>query len=271
MRHAPTIATSLAYHGGTCPQACAYSYRVHPISPVITAHSGTYEIVSVAARTQTFGPAFGLPFVQVDFAGCNLQCHYCDGNLAPASTLTLQALLEKIRKATYGGLTRHVGFGGGEPLRQPVSALIEALNSEGFIVHVETNGATWNPAFDRLFEARSSVLDVNKNMVLASPKFPTLVQGVRRFVSVLRYAVVSGQNCLKDGLPIRSGHFRTIREPLRVARPKAIAGIDAPIPVDRVYVQGTRESCPLKTQLNEQAAQAICYSHGYRYERYIAS
>ena len=81
------------------------------------------------------------------FAGCNLQCDWCDtkwanGADAPFTKKTAVQLAEIAEDAADGYGLHRVTLTGGEPLLQKdIAELINALNNRGLDVEIETNGS----------------------------------------------------------------------------------------------------------------------------------
>jgi len=97
---------------------------------------------------EIFGPTLqgegahaGRPCVFLRFAGCNLQCSWCDTDFRPegALRLTAEEIVTRLRE-----LDRHragmVVVTGGEPALQWDAPLAAALREAGFRVHMESNG-----------------------------------------------------------------------------------------------------------------------------------
>lgn len=91
-----------------------------------------YSIQGEASRT-------GSPCVFIRFAGCDLNCSYCDTAYAKTSgtSMSIKNILSDIRSFSC----KYVCITGGEPLLQKeVHKLIDALLSKGYRISLETNG-----------------------------------------------------------------------------------------------------------------------------------
>jgi len=107
-----------------------------------------YRIVEMFPAIQGEGHFVGTPAVFVRFAGCNLDCEFCDTpqKITAAFFLTAKELAEEVVfLCNRGGFSiRHLVFTGGEPLLQLDSDLILAIRGRlpGIRLQVETNGET---------------------------------------------------------------------------------------------------------------------------------
>jgi len=82
----------------------------------------------------------GRPCTFIRFAGCNLDCSWCDTRRARSGgrEMNRDAILGRVRE--LGG--RYVCITGGEPLMQgpPLLSLVQDLFSAGYAIDIETNG-----------------------------------------------------------------------------------------------------------------------------------
>lgn len=83
----------------------------------------------------------GYPCVFVRFAGCNLNCSYCDTgyarHLSQGKEMSEQEIIDEILRYECPRVT----LTGGEPLLSVTPDFLEALWDEGFDVNIETNGS----------------------------------------------------------------------------------------------------------------------------------
>jgi organic radical activating enzyme len=123
----------------------------------------TYSVNECFYSLQGEGARAGSPNVFLRFAGCNLQCvnadelrrplagneinagFFCDTDFRKGEKLSLEEVVELVKKTDTSRPTnvdgcRWVIATGGEPSLQLDKALIEALNVEGYLIAIETNG-----------------------------------------------------------------------------------------------------------------------------------
>lgn len=104
----------------------------------------TAKITEIFHSLQGEGIYLGDPTTFVRFAGCNLDCSYCDTPQAKGDGKAIEMdsseVLAKIKTITQPG--QFVSFTGGEPLLQAefISTLIPALKDQKFRIYLETNG-----------------------------------------------------------------------------------------------------------------------------------
>ncbi len=108
------------------------------------AEAMTYKVVETFLSINGEGRRAGQLATFVRFAGCNLNCSYCDTRWAnsqdtPYTVMTKEEIVDVIR--SYGAV--HVTLTGGEPLlREGMRDLIEALlEDEERQIEIETNGS----------------------------------------------------------------------------------------------------------------------------------
>ena len=104
-----------------------------------------YALVEIFESLQGEGRNSGRQCAFVRFAGCNLACPWCDTEVSPRFSLSLEELLGELSRCR----ARSVILTGGEPTIQPgMEELVAALRARGWWIAVETNG-TGDPAWLR--------------------------------------------------------------------------------------------------------------------------
>ncbi|KAF0126384.1 MAG: Radical SAM domain-containing protein [Elusimicrobia bacterium] len=120
------------------------------------------------------------------FAGCNLDCSYCDEPAArslPSFMMTpAEAAAEVIRQARRGR-ARMVSLTGGEPLLRWrfIKALAPALRRAGLALHLETNGTLYRELGEVIGLVDAVAMDVK---IPSSGGHRPLWSAHRRFLSV---------------------------------------------------------------------------------------
>lgn len=103
-----------------------------------------YKVVETFISINGEGQHAGELALFIRFAGCNLNCNYCDTRWANQPDVVYQEMTEKEIKAlvTDSGV-RNVTLTGGEPLLQPgMYQLLETMGSLPDIrIEIETNGS----------------------------------------------------------------------------------------------------------------------------------
>ncbi|MDD3806839.1 MAG: 7-carboxy-7-deazaguanine synthase QueE [Candidatus Marinimicrobia bacterium] len=98
--------------------------------------SSSYFINEIFTSIQGEGYWTGLPATFIRFAGCNVNCDFCDTDYSHKETLTIPQIIKRVTSEE----PNTVILTGGEPLLQPLQRLIEELKKNSFKIHLETNG-----------------------------------------------------------------------------------------------------------------------------------
>lgn len=167
---------------------------------------GQLWIEEVFYTLQGEGPFAGHPAVFVRLAGCNLRCFWCDTQFESS---TWRPGLDEQLAAILRAAPEHrelVVITGGEPFRQQLAPLVEALLARGHLVQIETAGTLWVelPEHPRLH-------------IVCSPKTPKLNPALERRISAYKYVLAAGEFDA-DGLPGRSTQVRD--KDATIARPR---------------------------------------------------
>lgn len=96
---------------------------------------------------QAEGPYAGVPAVFLRLGGCNLACPFCDTEFESFSRKSLFDVIKQVdelsRNIRRERSRQLVVITGGEPMRQNIEPLCEALVEAGFAVQIETNGTLY--------------------------------------------------------------------------------------------------------------------------------
>jgi 7-carboxy-7-deazaguanine synthase len=125
----------------------------NPIRKPLNGDGAQLEVKSLFATLQGEGPYAGQPAVFVRLGGCNLACSFCDTDFEGFAAMPVLDMVERIKHLAQenGRRVRQlVVITGGEPLRQNIAPLCEALLAEGFKVQIETNGTLMRPLPDKV-------------------------------------------------------------------------------------------------------------------------
>lgn len=121
----------------------------NPIRPPVTGDGSQLEVKHLFATLQGEGPFVGHPSVFIRLGGCNLACMFCDTNFEDFDTRSVADIITQAKELAADGQGRRVRdlivITGGEPFRQNIVPLCEALLAEGFRVQIETNGTLYRP------------------------------------------------------------------------------------------------------------------------------
>lgn len=134
----------------------------------------TLKVQEIFPTLQGEGPHTGVPAVFIRLGGCNLACDFCDTEFESFEEMSLAEIMHEIgyyaednshpeqakrvegshavkedsstvalRACTQNDKRKLVVITGGEPLRQNIIPLCEALLAEGYQPQIETNGTLW--------------------------------------------------------------------------------------------------------------------------------
>lgn len=78
----------------------------------------------------------GTPAVFIRFAGCNLNCWFCDTEFHSFKEMSEDEIITEVCRYP----SRNVVITGGEPTLQLTSSLTDKLHAMGFFIMLETNG-----------------------------------------------------------------------------------------------------------------------------------
>ena len=96
------------------------------------------KIHSIFHTIQGEGPYSGHQAIFVRLSGCNLACNFCDTKFDDFNILGIKEILDQA--ISINTKAKLVVITGGEPFRQNINLLCEALLLNGFKVQIETNG-----------------------------------------------------------------------------------------------------------------------------------
>ncbi len=208
-------------------------------NPIRGLHKGdgtALEVKEIFPTIQTEGPHAGTPAVFVRLGGCNLACDFCDTEFENFSEMKLADIVKQVNAAAGAKekrLRKLVVITGGEPLRQPIEKLCNALLAEEFDVQIETNGTLW----------RNVPPEVT---VVCSPKntgtgYAPLRDDVLRRASAVKFIVSRTHPLYQHVADVGQTRFNT-----------------------PVYVQPMDEMNAEKNEANLQYAKELAFASGHR-------
>ena len=183
----------------------------------------TYQVREIFSTIQGEGPYAGIRAVFIRLSGCNLRCHFCDTswNEAIDPFMTIPRIIAEVEKVacttipTGNRLNNNITLiviTGGEPLLQPLKALITSLtiNFRNTAVQIETAGTIFQPII--LHPAVKTVV---------SPKTPKVDEGVAEIARAYKYIIsAKDEFCGYTGIPITATQVGVERKE-RLAMPPA--------------------------------------------------
>ncbi len=102
------------------------------------------DLIEIFSSYQGEGLFIGAKQLFIRFAGCNLNCSFCDTPRAAAiKGITIGEIIKKVKEADkIYGLHHSVSLTGGEPLLHAdfLEFLLPELKKDGFKTYLETNG-----------------------------------------------------------------------------------------------------------------------------------
>lgn len=206
-------------------------------------YADTLQVHSVFHTIQGEGPFAGRPALFVRLAGCNLQCPACDTDYtSEREVFTHARLIAHIRLSLQG--KKLVVITGGEPFRQPIAEVVNALLRHGIQVQIETNGTLYTSTLcygDPLLT------------IVCSPKTATVSKPLLPNIDAFKYVLKHGQVGI-DGLPIKALDHPCASE---VSRPPSN------FRKERIYVQPLDEGNHLLNRLNMTTTIKSSLKHGY--------
>jgi len=210
------------------------------------------EVHSIFPTIQGEGPFVGRPCIFVRLFGCTLTCSLCDTDYTSAlKELTPEEICHGVREFSPNKQGYPlVVITGGEPFRQNIGKLIDALHSMGKIVQIETNGTLFA---DWLLSTK--VLPT----IICSPKTGSINKRLIPYIHSLKYVVSHDSVAEDDGLPILAlGHSA---KPRLARPPKNFKGTVYLQPADSEM--DTRTNTHETNAINLSVAIRSCMKHGY--------
>lgn len=214
----------------------------NPKRPPETGDGSMLHVVEIFPTLQGEGPFVGQPSVFVRLGGCNLACGFCDTEFEKFEVMGLASIVDAVVELAAGDAEAPLGANnyvrdlvvitGGEPLRQNIAPLCDALLAKGLRVQIETNGTLWRPLPD----------GVN---IVCSPK---ITDG---HYHILRPDLLARVDALKFIVSADDAEYRDVGQ---------VGQADTRIPV---YVQPMDVYDPARNKANAAYALKLAQENGY--------
>lgn len=215
-------------------------------------HGDHLQFREVFYTIQGEGPFAGRPATFIRLTGCNLRCWFCDTEWDDENDgwKHYQEIADFARQTSPPHSTLAV-LTGGEPMRQSLGPLVQALQRNGFSdVQIETAGSFWQECV--LWPGVTTVISPKTAKV--NPRFYDYDAGFH-WKYVLEAKNVDGSDGLPSAPMQRSGNGIGGGAP---ARPPADA-----VEQSRVYLQPCDVYDPKENQENTQAVASSAMKFGY--------
>lgn len=207
----------------------------NPIRKPLKGDGSRLEVKSIFPTLQGEGPFVGQPAVFIRLGGCNLACNFCDTDFEDFHDMELSAVLAEAKKLAVGGegrVRQLVVITGGEPLRQDIAPLCNALIEDGFTVQIETNGTLWRELPEAVH-------------VVCSPKYTN-----------------GGYHAIRPDLLKRVAAFKFIVSKQHDGY-QHVPDVGQRLYHTPVYVQPMDEQDETRNKENTEHALALCQQYGY--------
>ncbi len=217
------------------------------LSKRVTTNPNELVVTEIFPTLQGEGPYSGMRSVFVRLQGCHLRCWFCDTDFDSGDKMSVKQIVGRVHDLYPGKPSSRepglVVLTGGEPTRQPITNLVDALITQNFIVQIETAGSFYH-----------EIMQDIRVPVVVSPKTPTIDAKVAELASCFKY-VISFSDVLdpEDGLPVCATQRGSL--PRRLARPRK----GAP-----VYLSPCDEYDVDKNLLNLKLVRELALQYGYR-------
>lgn len=155
---------------------------------------------SLFRTIQGEGPFSGRRAVFIRLAGCNLQCPQCDTDYTIGRGAV--SVVELVRRITRNfDTTWLIVITGGEPFRQNIQPLVQAMIDCGYTVQIETNGVLPLPSIGFPALCSKDTNEPNKCFVVCSPKTNKVHPTIEALACAYKYVLDARNVWPDDGLP----------------------------------------------------------------------
>jgi len=224
----------------------------------------TLAVQDIFYTIQGEGPFSGEPAVFIRLAGCNLACVFCDTDFESKidNRMTIEQIVAQVAEMPHPEL---VVLTGGEPLRQRLDPLLEALLRTNRVdtVQIETAGTLWQPKITHHTLSRGGC-DAYV-VVVCSPKTPKVAPWIAANCTHFKYIIEAGRQG-PDGLPAFGSQPSNSMLAQTLFRPPASAQTTiwvspCDVGVDHAFSGLSNNEL---NKMNVAAAVDAAMTHGYR-------
>ncbi len=202
----------------------------NPIRQVEKGDGEYLKIQSIFLTLQGEGPYTGLPSIFIRLGGCNLACSFCDTEFESFNELSLEDILNTTSELTKDKKVGLVVITGGEPFRQPIKKLCEALLEKGYQIQIESNGT--------LFQEMPDGVEVICSPKISNGKYHKIRADLEKYIIAYKFIISSTQ---KEYSNIPSWDFNN----------------------KKVYLQPMDEMDKEKNLANRKLAMELAFKTGY--------
>ena len=122
----------------------------NPKRPPVKGDGHTLDVQEIFPTLQGEGPFAGHPAIFIRLGGCNLACKFCDTEFESFQTHHCDQILSTIEQLNTQKQFKLIVITGGEPFRQPIEYLCQALLNAHYQIQIETNGTLYRPLPDNI-------------------------------------------------------------------------------------------------------------------------
>ncbi len=200
------------------------------------------DLIEIFSSLQGEGLFVGVKQIFIRFAGCNLNCAFCDTpKKAEMKGINADEVLEKVRRLDkIRGAHHSVSLTGGEPLLSAafLKELLPKLKAAGFKIYLETNGTLYREIGKVIKHIDIIAMDFK---LPSSAAVAPLWKAHREFLNIARKkkvfvkAVVTNKTQAADVMEARDIIAKIDRNILFVLQPAApVSGRDAVVSKKRL-------------------------------------
>ncbi len=197
----------------------------NPIRPPVMDDGAQLAVQEIFATLQGEGPYAGWPALFVRLGGCNLACDFCDTDFEDFAQMPVADIVAKAKGHKLVVIT------GGEPLRQNIAPLCEALIAADVKIQIETNGT--------LYRELPKAVEIICSPKNTNGKYHPIRADLLARVGAFKFLISTSNAAYSDVPDVGQGELP-------------------------VYVQPMDEAEPEKNAANRARATKLALERGYR-------